>query len=102
MERSVDLLGVVPVVSAVMGTTAGGPSMRAILAHWSIMVKGTGQIFAAGPPVVERAFGEKLHKDELGGTQVAVDTAGNIYTAEAQPADVASGRVKGVTKYVRD
>lgn len=78
VERSVDLLGIVPVVSAVMGTTAGGPSMRAILAHWSIMVKGTGQIFAAGPPVVERAFGEKLHKDELGGVKVAVDTAGTI------------------------
>ncbi|MGZ8197286.1 MAG: acyl-CoA carboxylase subunit beta [Burkholderiales bacterium] len=77
-ERSADLLGIVPVVSAVMGTTAGGPSMRAILAHWSIMVKGTGQIFAAGPPVVERAFGEKLDKDELGGTKIAVDTAGTI------------------------
>ena len=77
-ERSAELLGVVPVVSAVMGTTAGGPSMRAILSHWSIMVKGTGQIFAAGPPVVERAFGDKLTKDELGGTKVAVDTAGTI------------------------
>ncbi len=77
-ERSTELLGIVPVVSAVMGTTAGGPSMRAILSHWSIMVKGTGQIFAAGPPVVERAFGDKLHKDELGGTKVAVDTAGTI------------------------
>jgi len=28
--------------------------------------------------VVERAFGEKLHKDELGGTKIAVDTAGTI------------------------
>lgn len=77
-ERSAALLGIVPVISAVMGTTAGGPSMRAILSHWSIMVKGQGQIFAAGPPVVERAFGEKLHKDELGGAKVAVDTAGTI------------------------
>jgi acetyl-CoA carboxylase carboxyltransferase component len=77
-ERSADLLGLVPVVSAVMGTTAGGPSMRAILSHWSIMVKGTGQIFAAGPPVVERAFGEKLSKENLGGTKIAVDTAGTI------------------------
>jgi acetyl-CoA carboxylase carboxyltransferase component len=52
--------------------------MRAILAHWSIMVKSTAQIFAAGPPVVERAFGQKLDKDALGGTRVAVDTAGTI------------------------
>ena len=77
-ERSVDLMGIVPVVSAVMGTTAGGPSVRAILSHWSIMVNGQGQIFAAGPPVVERAFGHKLHKNELGGVKVAVDTAGTI------------------------
>lgn len=77
-ERSVDLMGVVPVVSAVMGTTAGAPSMRAILSHWSIMVKNSGQIFAAGPPVVERAFGHKLHKNDLGGAAVAVDTAGTI------------------------
>src|SRR3954470_9212950 len=86
-ERSADLLGVVPVVSAVMGTTAGGPSMRAILSHWSIMVKGTAQIFAAGPPVVERAFGEKLTKDELGGTKVAVDTAGTIDNVAENEAD---------------
>jgi len=53
-------------------------SVDAILSHWSIMVKGTGQIFAAGPPVVERAFGHKLHKNDLGGAKVAVDTAGTI------------------------
>jgi acetyl-CoA carboxylase carboxyltransferase component len=52
--------------------------MRAILSHWSIMVRDSGQIFAAGPPVVERAFGQKLTKNELGGTDVAVDTAGTI------------------------
>jgi acetyl-CoA carboxylase carboxyltransferase component len=86
-ERSAELLGIVPVVSAVMGTTAGGPSMRAILSHWSVMVKGTGQIFAAGPPVVERAFGEKLTKDELGGTKIAVDSAGTIDNVAEDEAD---------------
>lgn len=86
-ERSVDLMGIVPVVSAVMGTTAGGPSARAILAHWSIMVRESGQIFAAGPPVVERAFGEKLTKEDLGGVKVAVDTAGTIDNAAADEED---------------
>lgn len=86
-ERSVDLMGIVPVVSAVMGTTAGGPSARAILAHWSIMVQGAGQIFAAGPPVVERAFGARLTKEDLGGVKVAVDTAGTIDNAAADEAD---------------
>jgi acetyl-CoA carboxylase carboxyltransferase component len=77
-ERSVELLGEVPVVCAVMGTAAGGPAGRAILAHWSVMVKGTSQVFAAGPPVVERSLGQKITKEELGGPELAVATAGTI------------------------
>jgi acetyl-CoA carboxylase carboxyltransferase component len=86
-ERSVDLMEIVPVVSAVMGTTAGGPAARAILSHWSVMVQGTSQIFAAGPPVVERAFGSKITKEELGGAKVAADTAGTIDNVAESEAD---------------
>lgn len=77
-ERSVQLLGEVPVVCAVMGTAAGGPAGRAILSHWSVMVKDTSQVFAAGPPVVERSLGQKITKEELGGASMAVSTAGTI------------------------
>jgi acetyl-CoA carboxylase carboxyltransferase component len=77
-ERSVELLGKVPVVSAVLGTAAGGPAGRAILSHWSVMVDGISQVFAAGPPVVERSLGQKITKEELGGPSVAVDHAGTI------------------------
>jgi methylmalonyl-CoA decarboxylase subunit alpha len=77
-ERSVQLLGEVPVVCAVLGTAAGGPAGRAILSHWSVMVKGTSQVFAAGPPVVERSLGQKITKEELGGPALAVDIAGTI------------------------
>src|SRR5688572_7326197 len=86
-ERSVELLSLVPVVSAVMGTAAGGPSGRAMLSHWTIMVKGTSQIFAAGPPVVERAYGKKVSKEELGGAKMAVNTAGTIDNAADSEAD---------------
>lgn len=72
-----DLLGVVPVLSAVMGTAAGGPALRAVMSHWSVMVKNS-TIFASGPPIVERGLGQKLTKQELGGPAVAVDTAGTI------------------------
>jgi acetyl-CoA carboxylase carboxyltransferase component len=77
-ERSVELLGKVPVVSAVLGTAAGGPAGRAILSHWSVMVDGTSQVFAAGPPVVERSLGQKISKEDLGGPEIAVDHAGTI------------------------
>lgn len=80
-ERSVELLGIVPVVSAVMGTAAGGPAGRAILSHWSVMVKNSSQIFAAGPPVVERSLGQKVTKEELGGSRTAVDIGGTVDNA---------------------
>ena len=77
-DRSVELLGIVPVVSAVIGSAAGGPAGRAILSHWSVMVEGTSHVFAAGPPVVSRSLGEEVSKEELGGSRVAVDTSGTI------------------------
>lgn len=77
-ERSVELLGKVPVVCAVLGTAAGGPAGRAILSHWSVMVDSTSQVFAAGPPVVERSLGQKVTKEELGGPPLAVDHAGTV------------------------
>lgn len=86
-ERSVELMSEVPVVCAVMGTAAGGPAGRAILAHWSVMVKNTSQVFAAGPPVVERSLGQKISKEDLGGAQVAVDQAGTIDNAAETEAD---------------
>ena len=77
-DRSVDLMGEVPVVSAVLGSAAGGPAGRAILSHFSIMVKDTSQVFAAGPAVVKRSLGQDLNKEELGGPKIAVDQGGTI------------------------
>ena len=78
-ERSVELLGEVPVASAVLGTAAGGPAGRAILSHFSVMVDGTSQVFAAGPPVVKRSLGQDITKEDLGGPAVAVNKAGSIH-----------------------
>ncbi len=86
-ERSIELLGMVPVVSAVLGTVAGGPAGRAMLSHWTIMTRGTSQIFAAGPPVVERAFGIAIDKEDLGGAKVAADAAGTIDNVAADEDD---------------
>ena len=85
-ERSVELMGEVPVVCAVMGSAAGGPAGRAILSHWSVMVKDTSHVFAAGPPVVERSLRQKITKEELGGPAIAVDTAGTIDNVAADEA----------------
>ena len=62
-ERCMQLLGLVPVVSAVLGATAGGPAGRAVMSHFSVMVRGSSQLFAAGPPMVERALSKKVSKE---------------------------------------
>ncbi|MEC8164947.1 MAG: carboxyl transferase domain-containing protein, partial [Pseudomonadota bacterium] len=51
---------------------------RAILSHFSVMVKDTSQVFAAGPAVVKRSLGQDVTKEELGGPNVAVDMGGTI------------------------
>ncbi|MDP6565837.1 MAG: carboxyl transferase domain-containing protein [Alphaproteobacteria bacterium] len=78
-ERSVELLGEVPVATAALGTAAGGPAGRAILSHFSVMVKGKGAVFASGPSVVERALGEKVDIQELGGAEIAVESSGAVH-----------------------
>jgi acetyl-CoA carboxylase carboxyltransferase component len=77
-------LGVVPVVSACLGSVAGLGAARVAASHFSVMVEKTSQLFVAGPPVVKYGIGQDLTKEELGGVQVhrssgAVD---NIATSE--------------------
>ncbi|MFN3516289.1 MAG: acyl-CoA carboxylase subunit beta [Novosphingobium sp.] len=55
-------LETVPVVALALGPTAGLGAARVVASHYSIMVKGLSQLFAAGPAVVE-AIGEKLDKE---------------------------------------
>ena len=63
---SAELLQYVPVVSAVLGSVAGLPAVQACLCHFNIMVKGTSQVFVAGPKVVEQATGTTISKEDLG------------------------------------
>lgn len=62
-------LDTVPVVALALGPTAGMGAARTVASHYSIMVKGLSQIFAAGP-VVAAQIGEELSKEELGGSEI--------------------------------
>jgi acetyl-CoA carboxylase carboxyltransferase component len=59
-----------PVVSAAVGAVAGFPAARLVASHLALMTRHTAQVLVAGPPVVERALGEKRSKEELGGAGV--------------------------------
>lgn len=59
----------VPVVALALGPTAGLGAARVVASHYSIMVRGLSQIFAAGPAVAA-AIGDTLDREELGGSDV--------------------------------
>jgi len=46
------------------------PAARLVASHLALMTRHTAQVLIAGPAVVERALGETLSKEELGGSQV--------------------------------
>ncbi len=77
-HEGVRLLTKVPVASGIMGSVAGWPAAAALLSHFTVMVKGQSQIFPSGPPVVERAIGEKITKEELGGYRMHVYESGQV------------------------
>src|SRR5437879_6498532 len=62
-------MGTVPVVALALGPVAGLGAARVVTSHYSVMVKGTSQVFVAGPPVVKR-LGEDVDKETLGGSHI--------------------------------
>ena len=73
-DEAVRLLGMVPVVSAVMGSVAGLAAADACLGHFSLMVQGTSQVFLNGPAEAKAALGCDISEEELGGWQVATSS----------------------------
>jgi acetyl-CoA carboxylase carboxyltransferase component len=97
-DRVVDNLSVVPVIAAGLGPVAGLGASRLCVAHLSILVEGTSQLFVAGPPVVKSGVGEDVGKEELGGARVharngAVDL---IAASESE----AFGLIRGFLSYL--
>lgn len=89
-DAVVEVLGEVPVVAACLGPVAGLGAVRVATSHFSVMVKGTSQLFVAGPPVVERGVGEKVSKEELGGAHIHTTESGavdNEVNSEAEAFD---------------
>jgi len=59
-------LASVPVVNLLLGSVVGIGAAKAVLGHFSLMVKDIAQLFVAGPPVVAHAMGYEITKEDLG------------------------------------
>ncbi|HXU09071.1 MAG TPA: carboxyl transferase domain-containing protein, partial [Blastocatellia bacterium] len=95
----VALLSEVPVVGACMGSVAGLGAVRVVTSHFSLMVKGTSQLFVAGPPVVERGVSEKVTKEQLGGSHMHAHGSGAVDN-EVESEDEAFASIRRFLSYL--
>ena len=63
-------LTTVPVVNVLLGSVVGIGAAKAVLGHFSVMVRDIAQLFVAGPPVVRHAMGYDITKEDLGGWHI--------------------------------
>src|SRR5439155_23518695 len=63
--------GRVPMVTAVLGASAGHGALVAPVSDFAVMSRHA-SIFTAGPPVVAESLGETVTKEKLGGPGVAL------------------------------
>ena len=66
----------IPQVAAVLGSCTAGGAYVPAMSDESIIVKGNGTIFLAGPPLVKAATGEEVTAEDLGGADVHTATSG--------------------------
>ena len=84
----------IPQVSAVLGSCTAGGAYIPAMSDESIIVKGNGTIFLAGPPLVKAATGEEVSAQELGGAEV--------HTVKSGVADHYAGDEEEALRMVRN
>jgi acetyl-CoA carboxylase carboxyltransferase component len=80
--------GRVPLVTAVLGASAGHGALVAPISDFTVMSRHA-SVFTAGPPVVLESIGEQITKEELGGPGVALASGLIHNVAEDDPAALA-------------
>ncbi len=60
----------IPQIAAVMGSCTAGGAYIPAMSDETVIVRGTGTIFLAGPPLVKAATGEEVTAEDLGGADV--------------------------------
>ncbi len=78
----------VPVVNLVLGSVVGIGAAKAMLGHFSVMVRDIAQLFVAGPPVVSHAMGYDITKEDLGGWHIHCTNGSVDNLAETEQVDL--------------
>ena len=86
-QRNIQMSGVVPQISAVLGPCAGGAVYSPALTDFTVMVKDSSYMFITGPAVVKAVTGETVTKEELGGASVHACKSGVAHFAAENEQD---------------
>ena len=80
-------------VAVVLGHCTAGGAYVPGLSDYNVIVRGTGAIFLAGPPLVKAATGEEVSVDELGGCDMHTSVSGTAdYPASSEEEAIAIAR----------
>ncbi|HYQ32821.1 MAG TPA: acyl-CoA carboxylase subunit beta, partial [Lapillicoccus sp.] len=78
-RRNVHASGVIPQISLIMGSCAGGHVYSPAVTDFTVMVDGTSNMFITGPDVIKTVTGEDVSMEELGGARTHNTKSGNAH-----------------------
>ncbi len=86
-KRNVHASGVIPQISIIMGSCAGGHVYSPALTDFTVMVDGGSHMFITGPEVIKTVTGEDVTMEELGGARTHNTKSGNAHYLGADEDD---------------
>ena len=86
-KRNVHASGVIPQISLIMGSCAGGHVYSPAVTDFTIMVDGTSNMFITGPDVIKTVTGEDVTMEDLGGARAHNTKSGNAHYMGADEED---------------
>jgi propionyl-CoA carboxylase beta chain len=86
-RRNVHASGVIPQISLIMGSCAGGHVYSPAVTDFTIMVDGSSNMFITGPDVIKTVTGEDVTMEELGGARTHNTKSGNAHYMGADEDD---------------
>jgi propionyl-CoA carboxylase beta chain len=98
-KRNAHASGVVPQISLIMGTCAGGHVYSPALTDFVVMVDQTSHMFITGPEVIKTVTGEEVSFEDLGGARAHNTKSGNAHYMGTDEED-ALEYVKAILSYL--
>ncbi len=98
-RRNVHASGVIPQISLIMGSCAGGHVYSPAVTDFTVMVDGTSNMFITGPDVIKTVTGEDVTMEELGGARAHNTKSGNAHYMGSDEED-AIEYVKALLSYL--